>query len=301
MHTKKHLDTMARSLFAQFLLFILLLFVSNSAQAGPWSRAPGKFYVKAHQGFLFSSDPTPAGVPEIPYFDSTTSLYAEVGIFYGLQAQLFLPYKFARHTTTARDDEFYSISSFGDAIVGLQWTPPFLMKKLGIPIALRMNYKVAMYDFNTPDEQPGATNVSNKFPKLGEGQLDTTFWLSAGGNIPGVRGLYAFAELGYRLRSEIFIVGNGPLFNPTFQDCFVYNAQVGYFVGGKVLVMLNSVGIIPVEGDPNLFTKGMIAFGLGLYIPVYKGLAIEVNADGSVYAVNADRMFSFGFGISYQK
>ncbi|MCB9640931.1 MAG: hypothetical protein H6727_18695 [Myxococcales bacterium] len=277
--------------------FAAFAWFSNPSFAGPWSQAPGHFYVKANQTFMFGRESVGLNgeLGGGDFFGASTSLYGEVGIFYGLQAQFFLPYTVFR--VTRSPEEFYQLDSFVDSIVGLQWTPPFLYKALGFPIALRFNTKIPLYDQYPLLENDVTKNIVSRVPIIGEGQLDFTLWLSAGGSIPRTD-LYVFAEAGYRFRSEIFVDQRIKGLNAEFLDSFVFNAQVGYNIARRVLVMLNTSGVIPLGESP--LTKGFVGIGLGLYVPVWRGLAIEANVDHMLWYKSAPPVTSFGVGVSYK-
>ncbi len=280
-------------------LFCLLLFglPLHQAQAGPWSQAPGHFYVKASQNFLFGRESIgPTGeVSGGDFFGASTQLYGEIGIFYGLQAQFFIPYSVFRVTRSPQ--EFYQLDSFVDSTVGLQWTPPFLQQAIGFPIALRFDAKIPMYDQKPFTQDPATKDTFTRFPIIGEGQLDFTLWLSAGGSIPRTD-LYLFAEVGYRFRSEVFVDQRIAALGLDFLDSFVFQFQAGYNLFRRVLIMLNTSGVIPLGDSP--VTKGFVGIGLGLYVPVWRGLAVEFNVDQMLWFKSAPPITSLGLGISYK-
>ncbi|MCK6508705.1 hypothetical protein L6R29_01910 [Myxococcota bacterium] len=279
-------------------LWILFFFLQiQAAQAGPWSQASGHFYVKASQNFLFGRESIgPTGqISGGDFFGASTQLYGEIGLFYGLQAHFFVPYSVFRVTRSPQ--EFYQLDSFVDAMAGLQWTPPFLHQALGFPVALRLDTKIPLYDQKPFTQDPATKDTFTRFPILGEGQLDFTLWLSAGGSIPRTD-LYLFAEIGYRFRSEVFVDQRIAALGLDFLDSFVFQFQAGYNLFRRVLFMLNSSGVIPLGESP--VTKGFVGIGLGIYIPVWRGLAVELNVDQMLWFKAAPPVTSAGIGISYK-
>jgi hypothetical protein len=276
----------------------ILLSMPKAGMAGPWSQGQGHFYVKASQGFMFGKEGLIDGKPQgSDFFGASTNLYGEVGLVYGLQVQFFVPYAIYRFTRS--ETEFHQLDSFLDSIVGLQWTPPFLQKALGIPIAIRFNTKIPLYNQKVLADDPNFGDAIRKSPILGEGQLDFTIWLSAGGAIPNTN-LYLFGEAGMRLRSDIFIDERIKGLGLSFLNTFVFNSQAGYFLFKRVLIMLNFNGAIPLGTEVAVVSKGFIGIGLGLYVPIWKGLAVEAGFNHMLWSVAAPPITGFDVGISYK-
>lgn len=287
-----------RGLCLSSFLFLICVCIPMQASAGPWSRDTGRFYAKVNQAFIFSSDTIDPAKPGIPFFGSTTSLYGEVGLLYGLTLQGSLPFTVATHTSRTNPNEFYQLGGFGDAELGLQWTPPPLQKLLKFPVAVRVNLKLPLYDTQMLNRVKDLS-VSTSFPFLGEGQIDLTFWLSIGGSIPNTP-LYMFGEIGYKLRTGAYIGDGFSSSNTRFLDTFMFQYQAGYKFFNRVLVMLNVRGAFPLGSELAPLTKGFVGVGLGLYITLYKGLALEATFDPLVHAINSDRSIGFSVGLSYQ-
>lgn len=276
----------------------MLLGIQES-HAGPWSQAPGHFYVKLAETLQFGkvgldTNNQPSGGD---YFGASTSLYGEVGLYYGFQLQFFLPYNLLR--ITRGPGEFYQVDSFADSLIGFQWTPPPLQKLLKFPIAVRFNAKVPLYDQQSLFDNPETKDIAIRNPIIGEGQLDFTLWLSAGGSIPNTD-LYLFGEVGYRFRTETFIDKRNEGLNLEFLDTFVFQMQVGYFLLKRVLFMLNVNGAIPLGSEAIPLTKGSINIGLGVYVPIWKGLAVEANFDQTVWYVFAPPVTAVTLGVSFK-
>ncbi len=270
---------------------LALMLLAAPAHAGPWTKNQGELYVKAGQGFFFANSyRDSAGVLQegIEYLGATTSIYFEVGVLRGLQVWGYLPFVAARN---AFDDDGTSWlrTSGGDALLGLQYTPHFF--KLPFPAALKLEVKVPFYDVN------GVQGIyAARFPAPGDGQVDLTFWLSAGGSLTAIP-LFFFAEVGYRLRTEAF-VGTGP-FSSSFGDGFTFFGSVGYTFFKRVIVAVNTGGVIPFADD--IRTKGYMTLGPAVYVPIWRGLAAEASFDPMIYTnKNASPGMGFSFGLSFK-
>jgi hypothetical protein len=267
-------------------LTLAILLVASTAQAGPWTKNPGQVYVKVGEGF-FLSDSFRDGSGQLvtgqtEYLGATTSTYFEVGVLKGLHVWGYLPYTIARNDFN--DGSSFLIAGGGDALLGLQYTPPL---PLPFPAALKLEAKVPFYD---------VADVLTNFPAAGDGQLDLTFWLSAGGSLHPLP-LFFFGEVGYRKRTEYYI-GEGS--SSEFLDGVALFTSVGYTLFKRVTVALNMGGIIPFEEDTT--TKGYLTLGPALYVPVWKGLAVEASFDPMIYTNrNASPGIGFSFGVSFNR
>lgn len=290
--------TRTRRRLARLLLPALValgVLAPRAAEAGPWTKNLGQLYVKLNEGFFFSDSFVNAqGVVEsngTDYLGATTSIYFEVGLWEGLQVQGLLPYTIG---TNSREGEGRRARRAGgaDFLIGLQYSPPLDLGAL--KLATRLELKIPLYDVG--QRATGIAELDNLFPALGDGQLDVTIWLVAGGSLPGP--FYAWAEVGYRFRTEAFI-GDGPGDDRSFVDSVAWLGQAGWDFYKGMILMANFIGVVAVKDD--IYTKSYITVGPGLYIPVYKGLALEANFDPIVYALNSAPGFSFGFGVSYAR
>jgi len=273
-------------------IILLLLTAPRPAAAGPWTKNLGELYVKLGQGF-FVADSFRDSVGNLQegvnYLGATTSVYFEVGLFKGLHAWGYLPYTAATNTFSD-DDTSWLRTSGGDAMLGLQYTPTFF--NIPFPAALKLEVKVPMYDIN------GVEGIyAGRFPAPGDGQVDVTIWLSAGASLSSIP-LFFFGEVGYRIRTEAF-VGTGP-FSTSFNDGITFFASVGYTILDRVIVAVNSGGVMPYVKD--ITSKGYVTLGLALYVPIWKGLAAEASYDPMVYTNNnASPGHGVSFGVSFKR
>jgi hypothetical protein len=266
-------------------LALLVLAWSGPAEAGPWTKNWGELYVKLGENFFISDsyrDASGAVISGTNYSGYTTALYFEVGLPVGFQVYSYLPYTVAQNAFDGGNR--YLKASGGDAQMGLQYSPHFL--DLPFPIAARLEFKVPFYE---------VAQVSPSFPAPGDGQLDVTVWLSGGGSLGNIP-FYFFAEVGYRHRTEHFVGDDTGL---SYEDGISMFAQVGYTFFERVLLAVNFGGIMTYTDDT--VTKSYLTVGPALYIPVYKGLALEAGFDPIVYSKNSAAGFGFSVGVSYKR
>ena len=291
-------------------VFVLAVVTApDTSHAGPWTKTWGELYAKVGENFFVSDnyiDATGARVEGVNYLGATSALYLEVGLPLGFQLHSYLPLVVARNNTD--DGASYLRVSGGDAQIGVQYTPHFV--KLPFPAALKVDVKVPFYDLYSV-----TGSLANNFPAPGDGQLDVTVWLSAGGGLHSLGvPLYLFAEAGYRHRADDPI-GTDPVTAPRqFEDGFAFFAQVGYTFFERVLLAVNVGGIVPFDirkaqdvspatADPGYtpVTKGYITVGPALYIPVVEGLAVEANYDPVVWAHLSAKGHGFSVGLSFKR
>lgn len=267
-------------------LVIASLLGGRSAQAGPWTKSLGQAYVKVWEGvflsdsFVGSDGRVQSGTDHVSF---TTALYAEVGIWDRLHLQLFVPHVVGRNTFESGSR--YLALGGGDLLAGLQWSSPWIP----IPHGIRVEAKVPMYDVARVKGFE-----ATRFPARGDGQVDFTLWLTVGGSIPNLP-IYLYGEIGHRFRTEVFI-GEGA--ERAYQDSFAYQGQIGVTPFAGIVFAGNVTGVQPYAGD-DLLTKAYLNLGVSIYAPVWRGLALEANFDGTVYAKNSAPGLSFGGGISY--
>ncbi len=273
------------------LALLALLATPTPAAAGPWSKGWGELYVKLGESlFLADSYVDASGrvVRGAEYLGATTSLYFEVGIWRGLMAWGYLPYIVA--VNSFDDGSSYLQAGGADALVGLQYSPSEALG-LPLPLAVRLEFKAPLYDVGQHRDDP----LASRYPAPGDGQLDMTLWLSAGGSLPG-RPLYFFAEVGYRHRTEAYI-GQGD--TRAFGDGIALAAQVGYTFRRRMLLAANFNGVVPFSADE--VTKGYLVVGPVLAVLMPRGLAIEFTVDPIVWARNASPGVGVSLGLSFKR
>ncbi|MCA9672688.1 MAG: hypothetical protein KC503_44140, partial [Myxococcales bacterium] len=213
------------------LLFVAL--APATATAGPWSRDSGSFYAKVGQTAFYSGsfvDISGTVVEGVSNLSFITSAYGEVGIYRGLQVAASVPLTYSCNDFGSGGGEFCNTSA-GDLLVALQYQlPKQLLKPL--VLAVRTDLKIPLYSNNNSDPF--------EHPRPGDAQIDVTFWLSAGASF-GSLPLYAFAEVGYRVRTEAFIGDTPP--DREFFDGVVLSTQVGYKLFNRLTLGVSFGGV----------------------------------------------------------
>lgn len=260
--------------------------MASAAWAGPWTKGQGEAYVKG-MGLMFGSDTfvssTGARVQGADFVARTGAVYAEGGVGGGVQLQMYLPYQVATNRFEELDTTYANVG-FGDAIVGVQWTPV----RLDVPWAVRLDAKVPLYDV-AGIEGPEAA----RFPAFGDGQLDATLWASIGGSFYPLPA-YALLEVGYRHRTEVFPgAGNGL----EFGDGVTFFGQVGYTLFDVALVGVNTNGVVPLVEDT--VTQGFVTVGPMVAVTMWQELRLEATYDWMPWSVNNAPGATASLGVSY--
>lgn len=280
-------------------LLVALLLLPNTSFAGPWSKGLGGVYAKLNGNFFLSDAfVNSQGVLQkgTTYFGTTTSLYFEVGLFKGLHIQGSLPYVIA--SNMGNDGSFFTQGSFGDGMLGFQYQLPIPGPFI---VALVANAKLPLYDLSRLSKKDNIGANAINFPAQGDGQMDLTFWLSLGGSLHPLP-LYGFLDIGYRHRTEVFF---GEADTRTFADTFMFFGQLGYTIWPQqgMIVMLNVQGSIPFAEDQ--YTKGLLSVGLGLFLPVVRTKAgninLELNVDPIIWSRNAGQGWGWAIGLSFNR
>ncbi len=261
--------------------FAALMLLASVAFAGPWTRGPGQAYVKVEAGLFLADEfiDVSGQASDSNYSGRTGSLYAEVGLVDDLQAVVSLSHVVGINERPNGNE--YLSAGGGDALLGLQWTSPWL----DFPHAVRVDAKIPLYEAQAPRGQEGAF-----FPAAGDGQVDSTIWLSAGN---GFGDAYGFLEVGHRFRTEIF---NGDGEGRSYVDCFAATGQLGYTRWGVTLAG-NVSAVVPY--DDNGMTRGTLDVGPSLYARVGGGVALEARYGYLAWTRHASPGQAAGVGVSY--
>lgn len=265
---------------ALFLLSSFLL-TPGLAEAGPWTKSTGEYYLKIGESFYrATSFRTGSGIQisGVDYFSATTYLYGEAGVWENLHIQTYIPLMYSRTAIGGTDQSDFG---FGDAKLGLQASPfptPF-------PTSIRLEGQIPLYG-------PPATPQT---PARGDQQLDLTLWVSAGGGL-SVLPLYFYADLGYMHRTDITF---DDTVVPDFSDSFVALAQVGYTIADTLIVALNTSAILPFQEDS--VTESYITVGPSIFWPITDRIALEMDGSFTPYSRNSAEGWALGFGISFRQ
>ncbi len=243
-----------------------------TAWAGPWVKSPGEVYAKAGaSGFAAGAYVAPDGTISegVETRVVTPHVYAEVGVIKYLQLDLQLPFVVS---TNRWGETPYINRDGGDMEIGVTTGG-----KLGdAPVALQLTSKLPLYD-NAELLQYGSSGAL--FPALGDGQVDLTAMLHAGGGLSlGKQGGWVAAGLGYRHRTEWWM-GDSSEPDRELVDCVPWRAQVGWTprLKGKDLGWwsLEGSGNHNVSEDEDSKESVQISSGIGWRFT--RALALEIG------------------------
>lgn len=284
-------------------LLAAALALPSLAHAGPWTRGFGEHYVKAGADFYVTSDYEDARAEsdgETAGFErflgQQYSLYGELGVFplWPVQLTVHLPVSIGQAVfyDTALIGEGETGTSkttrLGDLRVGLQTA---ILKK---PFQLGVSFDVKVPLYGNGRVGFGLGPYRQWFPLPGDGQIDLTAMVVAGGSFPTKVPLWVEGAIGYRHRTETFIGWTTDL---TFVDGLPFYVAVG-IAPGPVWVVVRADGIKNFVADDT--TREALTIGPSVGVTVWKGLALEARFAADVATRNAPRGVSFGGGVSWR-
>lgn len=275
----------------------LLLALCGPAEAGAWTRAWGELYVKGGVDvykalrFVLPGTSTPV---DGSYFGQQASLYGEAGLSKGhpVQLGLSLPVVNGDARTTATDalgdiEVHTGVTRMGD----LRLLPQIALSRKH-PISLAVEAKIPLYANGKIGNS--AYTWQELFPRPGDGQVDLTAWLAAGGS--AWEGGFFELSAGYRWRTEAFV---GWSTSARFVDGVPAIAKVGHRLGPALLLVDVDVLVNVAQSD---ITRQWLRTGFGALIDLGdKGVAVELRAAGEPWARAASQGIGGGVGLSYRK
>lgn len=272
----------------------MILALLATAWAGPWTRGFGEYYAHVGADYYIPRvyvDPL-TGQPvdtDRRYFGQQYGFYGEVGVSKGWKVQIGAaaplsigsltfeaPGGMGRATTYRAGD----LRVFGQVA---------LARKL--PIAAVVEVKVPLYANGAVGRGQGV--YAPNFPKPGDGQVDTTLWVTAGGGLP--KGSWIEGAVGWVHRTELFVGWDTDL---QFTDGIGATATVGT-KAGKVLPMLKIDGRFnPVDDD---LTREWLAVGPAVLWDVHEKVSLEARVSYDVWAAHAASGLGFGLAVSSRR
>lgn len=301
-----------------------LFFSSNLIAGGAWVKEFNRFYSEVNFGYassdkIFNStgkkidigllkNPAFPGSVFLGTIDSTykqydTNLYIEYGLGFDLELMLNLPMFVVAQQTTV--DGNYTAEGMGDGLFGLKYKwldKPWLVSAVSVESSLL---------FGNENEEGTLTGKVNQPIPLGDGEWDVAarLFLSKGFYpLP----LYLSGDFGYRVRTT----GNIDYFND-----YPWSFEVGYTQTLRkeknalknVTLSAGIRGLISSKDqitDANL--GGLAATGVapgqefgnvygGLFLNLYKGLALVSSVSYSLYGKNTGAGYAFRTGLAYSR
>jgi len=277
-------------------LLIAALLLPATATAGAWTKKLGEHYVRVGADtYRAGAVVDPATGDEIPasFVGRSYSLYGEVGILppWPLQLSLYVPLSVG--TSHFEDPAFVgergtaTVTRAGDLRVTLQAA----ILHEGPQLAVSVEGKIPMYANGNIGGAFG--NLRPWFPLPGDGQVDLTPMVRAGGSIPKTP-LFAQGAVGFRVRTPWFV---GWQTNTRFAHGVPFEASLGGRLG-PLLLIGQFDGIVNVQRDD--VTREGIQLGVTALLDVWKGLAFEARFAGEPWTRNAAQGVTFGLGVSWR-
>ncbi len=264
-------------------MIALLSLVPLPAEAGAWNRPKHGFYLKTGYNYLRAQElATPAAdvVAIPPFTKNEATLYFE----YGLSSRLSVILDSIAYRQSSIEG-FESAAGIGDTRLGLQWQ---------LPGSGRFVFAVrATLQFPVGDETKGESLLPT-----GSGIYEGEVVLGTGVSLWSGRG-WAQAGIGPLSR------GGG------LRDGFVYDAQLGRRLVGRVLLMINVRGVQPWDTAPGSASTGSaagfgdgvtyVAYGPSLIIELARGVALQLDVDGATNVRNIAKGPTYRVGLSVSR
>mgnify|MGYP006936367764 FL=1 len=276
-------------------MITLMLLLSQAALAGaPWVRGPGEAYTKmGWSHFRADASVAPGGLvlDDVRYQGNSGTFYGEVGLAKWAHAVVLLPFSSGQNRV---DDVVFVNRGFGDGLLGVVLGAP-----VGpVPVSLTLRSKLPLYD-NAELLRYG--DAGQRFPALGDGQVDLDAVVSAGSGISlgPVRG-WVMGELGYRHRTEWWM-GDGSSPDRQLADGMLWTAQLGWSPRWRD----RDLGWLFVQGDgvgsmvDDAVTRRLVQLSSGVGVKVWKGLAVELGGSSVVWAEAAAPGWGLSAGASW--
>ena len=277
---------------------LVALAAPGTAEAGAWTKDFGAYYAKVGGDFYKPGayvDPETGLETDDSYFGQSYGVYLEVGVFplWPIQVSVSLPVSVG--TVTFSDPKTFgdekgraTTTRLGDLRIGVQGA--ILTKTVQLSLGLQV--KIPLYS----NDRVGSefSTYQEVFPIPGDGQIDINPQLHVGGGIPTTP-LWMTGGVGYLHRTSTFVGWDTDL---DFVDSLTFTYTFGGSVG-PVLVLFQ------LDGNKNFVadavTRESLSLGPAVAVNVWRGLSISARLQGEVWAQNAPRGVSFGFGVSYAR
>jgi hypothetical protein len=282
-------------------LAVLMMLLSQSASAGPWTRDPGHFYVgTSYQRIaaekLFSPDFNQTPIRR--YEQHLVYLYSEVGL---VKRWLTASVEGTLYRRGEIRDQGYT-EGFGDARLGL-WSG-LVEKPVRFSVALLVGIPTGDSAPSAgPSADADAQQIARSLP-TGDGEWDVEWRASLGYSFGGARRWplihYLVAEAGYWLRT------NG------YADAFTYKLELGVQFPWKfverfwLMGRLTGVESFATQKQASMGATGLgngvtyTAYGVELYGRIYRGLGASLGIDSAFRARSLPAAAQLKVGVSYQ-
>lgn len=272
----------------------MIVLLATAALGGAWTREAGDHYAKIGADLYAASDYVDplTGMPaDRRYLGQQYGVYGEIGVLRAWPVQLTVQaplsigtvafaaagYDGRARATTVR---------LGDAHLAVQAKLPVD----AVQLAAALDAKVPLYANGAIGQDYPV--YQGLFPKVGDGQVDLTAWLLAGGAVP-----HGWLEggLGYRHRTEAFVGWDVDL---QFVDGIALTATAGAQLG-PVAAMLKADGVKNLTRDE--LTREYLTAGPALLWTISGGVGLEARFAADLWARHAARGVGGGIGVSVRR
>jgi hypothetical protein len=269
-------------------VFALLL---STAQAGPWIKDPGSWYVKA-SGAQFQAnqyiDPLVEADGALDYSSLSVLGYGEVGVAPGVQVHATVPYLWA--TNQGRETGWtYRQRGMGDGIFGVDVDIP----RLEIPASVFVQARLPLYADG--DRPPG-------YPAMGDPQVDVDVQANVGhSHALGEQWVWGIAEGGFRYRTRWTYAGNVAPYD--YVNGLPYRVQVGWspFFRDRGLgwVSADLSGIVNLAASDT--TAQWHQVNLGLAVALDTHVFVELGYQNVYRAQASSQGSGWSLGLSHRR
>jgi hypothetical protein len=272
---------------------VILCGLVSVAIAGPWTRHDGEYYARiGADGYVPRVYVNPlTGAPvdtDRRYLGVQLGVYGEVGLLkkWPLQLTAAAPATVGTLTfETAAGMGRATTYRFGDARIALQTA---LHREW--PLALAIESKLPLYANDRVGREQGI--YQEQFPKPGDGQIDLSAFLLAGGAKDRWWGELA---VGWVHRTEAFVGWDVDL---RFVDGIAFGGTFGAHVGDAYLMIKTDGRWNPVDDD---VSREWLAVGPSVLYDISDAIGLEARFSYEPTSAQAARGYGFGIGVSHRK
>lgn len=297
--------------------------LASLAVAGPWTREQGSTYTKAGADYYATTRyilPAESGLGSTgdvgtnAFFGHQYSVYSELGVSDGwpIQVAARLPFTVSDVAFAAED----SVNVLSGDVQSYRMGDFEIMPQVALsrkhPIAAAVQLKLPLYNVDSICEGSIYLDFCGR---PGDGQLDLTGWLLAGGSFFSGKA-WAEGQLGYRHRTEVF---RNWTTDRAFVDSLAFGGTVGGKIGSRFLAMVRFDGnrnfsgflydkqygdplvqaAVDANGGEDPFTRQSIGVGPQAMVMLTDHVALEGRASWDVWAQSTSIGVGFGAGISW--
>lgn len=270
----------------------ILLVTAAQAEAGPWASGKGHYYAKlGYQHGRATRLAQPDGtVFKIPRFtQDDASFYGTYGV--SESVDVFVDVLGVRSNDL---QDFRRETGFGDLKLGLQHQ---FARRGSWVFAVRGRLQAPTGDETRADG----------ILATGSGVWEGRAILGAGGSLAGGK-LYAFAEAGYDWRGGRRI---DALTKADLRDGIAYEAQLGWNVTKRVILIANGRGVEPFDSKPPRVASGspvgvsdrvtFVMLGPSLIVKLGRGYGLQLDVEKTLHVRNMAKGTVFRAGASFSR